>query len=62
MPKRTRRTHSPAFKAKVAFAALRGDLKTMTIDRPGRAYAADITYIPMERCAMYLTAVIESRL
>ena len=24
MPKRTRRTHSPAFKAKVAFAALRG--------------------------------------
>ena len=25
MPKRTRRTHSPAFKAKVAFAALRGD-------------------------------------
>ena len=25
MSKRTRRTHSPAFKAKVAFAALRGD-------------------------------------
>ena len=25
MPKRTRRTHSPAFKAKVALAALRGD-------------------------------------
>ncbi len=25
MPKRTRRPHSPAFKTKVAFAALRGD-------------------------------------
>ena len=25
MPKRTRRTHSPSFKAKVAFAAIRGD-------------------------------------
>ena len=24
-------------------------LKTMTIDRPGQAYAADITYIPMAR-------------
>ncbi len=25
MPKRTRRTHTPSFKAKVAFAAIRGD-------------------------------------
>ncbi len=31
----------------------------MTIDRPGHAYAADITYIPMARGAMYLTAVID---
>ena len=31
----------------------------MTIDRPGQAYAADITYIPMARGAMYLTAVID---
>ena len=34
-------------------------LKTMTIDRPGQAYAADITYISMERGAIYLTAVID---
>ena len=31
----------------------------MTIDRPGQAYAADITYIPMARGAIYLTAVID---
>ena len=34
-------------------------LKTMTIDRPSQAYAADITYIPMARGAIYLTAVID---
>ncbi len=31
----------------------------MTIGRPGQAYAADITYIPMARGAIYLTAVID---
>ena len=34
-------------------------LKTMTIDRPGQVYAADITYSPIARGAMYLTAVID---
>lgn len=34
MTKRTRRTHSPAFKAKVALAAIKGE-KTLSEVRPG---------------------------
>ncbi len=34
-------------------------LKTMKITEPGQVYAADITYIPMERGFLYLVAVID---
>lgn len=35
MSRRARRNHSPAFKAKVALAAVKGD---RTIAQPGRAF------------------------
>jgi len=34
-------------------------LRNMTVDRPNQAWAADITYIPMEHGFMYLFAVID---
>ncbi len=50
-----RRTSSPGTGHKI-YPYL---LKTMTIDKPGQVYAADITFIPMERGFLYLTAVID---
>ncbi len=34
-------------------------LRNLTIDRPNQVWAADITYIPMERGFMYLVAVMD---
>ncbi|UWZ79755.1 IS3 family transposase [Geoalkalibacter halelectricus] len=34
-------------------------LRNLTIERPNQAWAIDITYIPMEKGFMYLTAIID---
>ncbi len=50
-----RRTSSPGTGHKI-YPYL---LKTMTIDKPGQVYAADITFIPMAKGFLYLAAVID---
>jgi hypothetical protein len=62
MSKRARRNHSPAFKAKVALAAIKGektlaDLAQHYDVHPNQVRATDITYIPMARGFVYLVAV-----
>lgn len=34
-------------------------LRNLTVDRPNQVWAVDITYIPMEKGFMYLTAIID---
>ena len=34
-------------------------LRTMRITRPNQAWAADITYVPMDRGSMYLVAITD---
>ncbi len=52
MPRRTRRTHSPSFKAKVALAAMRGDSTLAELaerDRKIEALHAKIGELSMEK-------------
>ena len=57
--RRTRRTHSPAFKARVAVAALREDKTMAQLCQEFEVNAKQMTYIPMARGFVYLTAVVD---
>ena len=61
MSRRPRRTHSAAFKAKVALAAVRGDKTLAELAQQHDVHPNQITdwNIPMARGFVYLAAVID---
>jgi len=66
MARRSRRNHSPVFKAKVALAAVKGDRTLAELAEqfdvhPNQihVWASDICYIPMAKGFMYLTVIMD---
>jgi putative transposase len=62
--KKPRRNHSPAFKARVALEALRGEKAIAQIAahhevHPNQVWASDITYLPMAHGFLYLAAILD---